>query len=159
MITQYTVRNFKSIKDDVCLDMHAAKIHENDDTIIKTGDGERYLPISVIYGPNGGGKSNILESFKALMDKLTAGDRARGELGARGVLFNDMVPYAFSSDNRDAPVEFDLGFRTQYTEYRYSAAFRHDKVIYEYLDYRKPESARMNAIFLSSSFGYFSYSE
>ena len=36
----------------------------------KDKDGELYLPVSAIYGPNGGGKSNVLEALHSLVTKV-----------------------------------------------------------------------------------------
>ena len=54
MLCQFTVKNYKSIRDEVTFDMQAAAISEHEDRIIKDVDGEMYLPVSSIYGPNGG---------------------------------------------------------------------------------------------------------
>ena len=59
MLCQFTVKNFKSIRDEATFDMQAAAISEHEDRIIKDKDGELYLPVSAIYGPNGGGKSTL----------------------------------------------------------------------------------------------------
>ena len=59
MLCQFTVKNYKSIRDEITFDMQAAAISEHDNKIIKDIDGESFLPISAIYGPNGGGKSNV----------------------------------------------------------------------------------------------------
>ena len=56
MLCQFTVKNFKSIRDEVTFDMQAAVISEHEDRIIKDVDEELYLPVSAVYGPNGGGK-------------------------------------------------------------------------------------------------------
>ena len=56
MLCQFTVKNFKSIRDEVTFDMQAAAISEHEDRIIKATDEELYLPVSAVYGPNGGGK-------------------------------------------------------------------------------------------------------
>ena len=56
MLCQFTVKNFKSIRDEVTFDMQAAAISEHEDRIIKDTDGELYLPVSAVYGPNGGGR-------------------------------------------------------------------------------------------------------
>ena len=63
MLCQFTVKNYKSIREEMTFDMQAAAIMEHRDRIIKTEDGESFLPVSVIYGPNGGGKSNVLEAL------------------------------------------------------------------------------------------------
>lgn len=69
MLCQFTVKNFKSIKEEMTFDMQAAAISEHEDRIIKDTDGELYLPVSAIYGPNGGGKSNVLEALHILVAK------------------------------------------------------------------------------------------
>ena len=64
MLCQFTVKNFKSIRDEMTFDMQAAAISEHEDRIIKDRDGEVFLPVSAVYGPNGGGKSNVLEALQ-----------------------------------------------------------------------------------------------
>lgn len=51
MLCQFTVKNFKSIRDEVTFDMQAAAISEHEDRIIKDVDEELYLPVSAVYGP------------------------------------------------------------------------------------------------------------
>ena len=70
MLCQFTVKNFKSIRDEVTFDMQAAAISEHEDRIIKDVDEELYLPVSAVYGPNGGGKSNVLEALHSLVTKI-----------------------------------------------------------------------------------------
>ena len=70
MLCQFTVKNFKSIRDEVTFDMQAAAISEHEDRIIKDKDEELYLPVSAVYGPNGGGKSNVLEALHSLVTKV-----------------------------------------------------------------------------------------
>ena len=48
-------KNYKSIREEITFDMQAAAIMEHRDRIIKAEDEENFLPVSVIYGPNGGG--------------------------------------------------------------------------------------------------------
>ena len=70
MLCQFTVRNYKSIRDEVTFDMQAAAISEHKDRIIKDVDGERFLPVSAIYGPNGGGKSDVLEHYTRWLQRF-----------------------------------------------------------------------------------------
>ena len=70
MLCQFTVKNYKSIRDEVTFDMQAAAISEHEDRIIKDRDGEAFLPVSAIYGPNGGGKSNVLKALQTLVAKI-----------------------------------------------------------------------------------------
>ena len=50
MLCQFTVKNFKSIRDEVTFDMQAAAISEHEDRVIIDKDKEKYLPVSAIYG-------------------------------------------------------------------------------------------------------------
>lgn len=60
MLCQFTVKNFKSIRDEMTFDMQAAAISEHEDRVIKDRDGELFLPvIGGFTGPNGGGKSKV----------------------------------------------------------------------------------------------------
>ena len=40
MLCQFTVKNFKSIRDEITFDMQAAAISEHEDRIIEDTDGE-----------------------------------------------------------------------------------------------------------------------
>ena len=71
MLCQFTVKNFKSIRDEVTFDMQAAAISEHEDRIIIDKDEEKYLPVSVIYGPNGGGKSTLAKVITGLLQADT----------------------------------------------------------------------------------------
>ena len=50
MLCQFTVKNFKSIRDEMTFDMQAAAISEHEDRVIKDRDGELFLPVSAVYG-------------------------------------------------------------------------------------------------------------
>jgi hypothetical protein len=69
MLCQFTFENFKSFKNETTLDLYAEKISEHEDSlIIDKNDQEAFLPVIVIYGPNGGGKSSVLEAFIYLIN-------------------------------------------------------------------------------------------
>ena len=70
MLCQFTVKNFKSIRDEMTFDMQATAISEHEDRVIKDRDGELFLPVSAVYGPNGGGESNVLEALHSLVYKV-----------------------------------------------------------------------------------------
>ena len=66
MLYQFSFKNFKSYKDEVVFDMRAENIGEFEDSLIIDKNGEKLLPVSVIYGPNAGGKSRFDRSFSML---------------------------------------------------------------------------------------------
>ena len=70
MLCQFSVKNFRCIKDEITLDMQAADIDEKKDSLLIDSDEEKFLPLAVIYGPNGGGKSTILDAIYSLCTKI-----------------------------------------------------------------------------------------
>jgi len=149
MLCQFTVKNYKSIRDEVTFDMQAAAISEHKDRIIKDVDGELYLPVSAIYGPNGGGKSNVLEAINTLVAKILRPIHATADTEGRAFLQKKIIvePFAFLEEYRESPTEFELFFRTNSAEYRYILHVKRDVVIYESLDRVKLETGRRSALF------------
>ena len=149
MLCQFTVKNFKSIRDEMTFDMQAAAISEHEDRVIKDRDGELFLPVSAIYGPNGGGKSNVLEALHSLVVKVlrplyATSDNENAAIRIKRVLIE---PFAFSAETVNAPTEFELFFRTASAEYRYELTVRKDVIKYERLDRVKLETGRRSALF------------
>ena len=154
MLCQFSVKNYKSIRDEVTLDMQAAAISEHEDRIIKDQDGEMYLPVSAIYGPNGGGKSNVLAAFHTLIAKILRPLFATEDNDEK-VFFQRKIivePFAFS-ESKNEPTEFELFFRTDLAEYRYVLHVKRDIVIYESLDRVKLETGRRSALFQRNNNG------
>ena len=148
MLCQFTVKNYKSIRDEVTFDMQAAAISEHEDRIIKDQDGEMYLPVSAIYGPNGGGKSNVLATLYTLVAKILRPLYATEDNEDKVLLQKRIIvePFAFS-DSKNEPTEFELFFRTESAEYRYILHVKRDVVIYESLDRVKLETGRRSALY------------
>ena len=149
MLCQFTVKNYKSIRDEVTFDMQAAAISEHEDRIIKDKDGEQYLPVSAIYGPNGGGKSNVLEAMHTLAAKVLRPLYATTDNDERVFLQKKLIiePFAFSEETKNEPTEFEIFFRTETAEYRYILHVKRDVVVYESLDRVKLDTGRRSALF------------
>ena len=149
MLCQFTVKNFKSIRDEVTFDMQAAAISEHEDRIIKDRDNELYLPVSAIYGPNGGGKSNVLEALHSLVTKVLKPLYATSNNEAIAMKMKKLViePFAFEQGTIHEPTEFELFFRTASAEYRYELAVKKEVIEYERLDRIKLETGRRSALF------------
>ena len=169
MLSQFTVKNYKSIRDEITFDMQAAAISEHNDKIIKDQNGEQFLPVSAIYGPNGGGKSNVLGALRTLDSKIlrplcATCDKKDCDYKARMI---PVEPFAFTEEHRNMPTEFEIFFRTKTAEYRYILHIKKEVVIYESLDRVKMETGRRSALFvregnkinLKGTFGKFNISE
>lgn len=149
MLSQFSVKNFKSIRDEMTLDMQAAAISEHTDKVYKCSNNESFLPVAAIYGPNGGGKSNVLQALHALDTKIlsplyAAETGANGGLGIKG---GGIIPFAFDDNCKNNATEFEVFFMTERAEYRYRLNVIKDKIEYESLDMRKVETNRTTAIF------------
>jgi len=151
MLCQFSVKNFQCIKDEVTLDMQATNITENQETVLSDVDGESFLPLAVIYGPNGGGKSTVLRALYALACKIMrpiCAVSCNNEDCVKGNSHFSIEPYAFSRDTIKAPTEFELFFRTKTYEYQYQVSIQKDKIITESLHKKAlTESSRYTLVF------------
>lgn len=149
MLCQFTVKNYKSIRDEMTFDMQAAAISEHEDKVIMDKNGEQFLPVSAIYGPNGGGKSNVLEALHTVVAKVLRPLYATGDNEERVFLQKKLLiePFAFSEEMKSEPTEFEVFFRTELAEYRYILHVKREIVVYECLDRVKLETGRRSALF------------
>ena len=149
MLCQFTVKNFKSIRDEVTFDMQAAAISEHEDRIIKDEDDELYLPVSAVYGPNGGGKSNVLEALHSLVTKVLRPLYATSNNEDVAIKMKKLViePFVFDEKTINEPTEFEVFFRTALAEYRYELTVKKEVIEYERLDRIKLETGRKSALF------------
>lgn len=149
MLCQFIFENFKSFKHEAALDLYAEKIKEHEDSlIIDRHDGEAFLPVISIYGPNGGGKSNVLESFIYLSHKILLPIIAlranevhkddkleEGKLREfKGLSVDDKEKhFLFDDQYKHLPTRFDVLFRIDDTEYRYQLSILHTDIVEENL--------------------------
>ena len=147
MLTQFSVKNYKSIRDLAVLDMAATAIKEHQEHLIQVSNDERYLPISVIYGPNGAGKSNVLKAIGALGYKVLSPIHMTSNNKFIDLNYVDIQPYAFAEEYKDLPVEFEIYFIVNNFEYNYSLSVCHDNIYEENLYRRKLDSNHSSKLF------------
>ena len=163
MLCQFTFENFKSFKDEATLDLFAEKIKEHEDSlIVDSYDSEALLPVASIYGPNGGGKTSVLEAFiymshKVLMPivALRASESSQDEDLEKGKMkeFKNFSVeeqekyYLFDKDCKDLPSKFDILFRIGENEYRYQLHLLHNAVVEENLYSRNLVSGALDVLF------------
>ena len=70
MLINFTVANFKSIKENLLLNLTAAKRFKLDKTINVEKYGINVLPVTGIYGANGSGKTNLVAALKFMVAKI-----------------------------------------------------------------------------------------
>lgn len=76
MLIRFSFKNFKSFKNENCLDMEATSLKEHEYNIAKTENGD-YLKVSAIYGANASGKTNVLQAFSYMKKKVLVSDDSR----------------------------------------------------------------------------------
>ena len=137
MLCQFSVKNYKSFKDEATLDFQATNItdHENE-IIVDNNDGAKYLPLASIYGPNGSGKSNVLSALNSLLVKIMRPICAacdKNDCSEKNKKKPNIVPFRFDIISINEPTEFEIFFRSKKAEYKYVLHVKEDIVIYESL--------------------------
>ena len=139
MLCQFSVKNYQCIKNVLTLDMQATAISENTETVILDRDGEEFLPLCAIYGPNGGGKSTVLHAIHSLVGKVlrpVCAVSCDNKECIKAESKRSIEPFLFSKETQKQPTEFEVFFRTNQYEYQYKLALYRDTIVRESL-YRK----------------------
>ena len=71
MLCQFSFSNYRSYRDEATLDMQASSAKEFSQSLIGCKDGQEFLPVAAIYGPNAGGKSNLLQALDYVRSAVT----------------------------------------------------------------------------------------
>lgn len=136
MICQFTFRNYRSYRNEATFDFMASKADELSDTlIVDKNDGKRFLPVSVVYGPNAGGKSNLLKAFICLVSTVVHPIMLmeKAVISVRSMYCDNFQPFAFNETSKDEPTDFEIYFRISSKEYRYSLSLLDGEVLDESL--------------------------
>ena len=149
MLCQFSFSNFRSYRDEATFDFQAASLSEFRDSLIKTDKGNDILPVGVIYGPNGGGKSNLLAALGCVISLVTGPVYELGKNHSRFIIQQKIpcIPYLFDEDSRTEPSRFQLFFRIGEFEYRYYLVLLHNEIKTETLFRRKLGASRSARIF------------
>lgn len=160
MLCQFTVTNYRCIKEAATLSMAAADgLSEHRESLIVDKDETSFLPLTAVYGPNGGGKSTILDAlyslcFKVMNPVVTA-------IEGVGTRLSDsfshlIVPYLFDEQMRELPTKYSLVFRTENYEYEYNLSVLNDEVISESLYHKSIVHGRYTRVFIREKGNQFS---
>lgn len=148
MLCQFTVKNFHCFADEITLDMQAANITENTESVITDVDSGQFLPLAVLYGPNGAGKSTVILALSALRNKIM---RPVYAAEGRDYFLDDakqkIIPFRFSETHPHHPTEFEIFFRTTAYEYQYKITVKEEIIVSEYLSRKKLNGKLYNKIF------------
>ncbi|MEG2094649.1 MAG: ATP-binding protein [Lachnospiraceae bacterium] len=158
MLCQFAFRNFKSFKNEAFLDFYAEPITDNNESLIIDSDGEKFLPVASIYGPNGGGKSTVLEALGFLRQTIVKPVIASKMNEDISIEEKQILSTAIEETSREKyhkfdkaceqiPIEFEIQFRTKDKEYRYEISILKSEITKENLYYRPLDNEDVIIVF------------
>lgn len=125
MLIEFSVNNFKSIKNSVTFSMRSGKSTNN---IIKVNENLNLLSCAAIFGANASGKTTIIDAF-AMMKRIVLNvDKI--------FLSTDEIPYnpfKLSTETENASTSFDIVFIHKGRQYKYGFEYDKNKIYDEYL--------------------------
>lgn len=140
MLNQFIFRNYRLFKNETLLDFFPAPINEHKASLLADPqDGESFLPVISLYGPNGCGKSSILEALWNVC-RLAAGDFSL-------ITSSDRSYCRLDSTGRELPLSFDLLFRRNDFLFRYQLEVKQGTTLEENMFYGKPGSDDAGVLF------------
>ena len=135
MLLQFTFSNFASILEPVTLSMTEANITEFSSSLLKSPeDNLGILPLALIYGPNGGGKSNVLKAFSYLAKTVKES-------------LKDKIHFQKSKVDHQLPSTFDITFRLKDREFNYQLSIQAQEVLEETLFARRLSEDTFDVVF------------
>ena len=147
--SQFSFQNFKSYKEETTFDFQAAAIPEFSASLLGEEKSGRLLPVGVVYGPNGGGKSNLLQALSCLITTVVKPihdlEKTREDIVIQQKA--ECEPFLFDDTSHDKPTEFQVYFRQGKNEYRYYLALKEDEVVSEALYWRAIGGRKTGTVF------------
>ena len=147
MLCQFGFKNFKSYKNETIFDFQAGELSEFKDSLIKVERATPLLPVSVVYGPNGGGKTTLLQALSCLITMVVfpIHELKKNRINLIVQQKVNCEPFLYDEKSRNEPTEFNLYFRQNGSDYRYYVAIKNDIVISESL-FRRGIGAKKSAV-------------
>lgn len=153
MFCQFTFDNFRSYRDETTFDMQASSMKEfKESLIVDEKDGQAFLPVSVIFGPNAGGKSNLFLAMHRMFDAvsypiylLSRKDEVTKDVPRPKVKGTDA--FRFDDVRPNEPSDFEVYFRTKGQEFRYRLSFDTEGITSESLTRKNVGGTRTAMVF------------
>src|SRR5260221_1449601 len=143
MLIEFSVKNYKSLKDLNTLSMVAVKsFKEHLEThTISVNEKDRLLKTAALYGNNASGKSNLLESIRFM--KLLVLDSFRNSLSEPNDPTFFLGKFSLNKKSLEEPSYFEITFILDQTKYRYGFELDYNKVLREWLYYTVSKEVRL----------------
>jgi len=124
MLHQFTIKNFKSFKDEVTLDLTASTLKELPSDVVSDVMHEPVLKLAAIYGANASGKSNVIKAFSTMVYAVLSSL-------VDEMALSKVTPYWF--EDGKVPTEFTVLFSTATDIFQYQFSTLQGKVYEESL--------------------------
>ena len=131
MLIEFSAENFKSIKNEVRLSLVAGPAKEHRDTHLVTPEmnkGGRSIPLLrsvAIYGPNAGGKTNLVRALHAMQQVVVQ--------SGRGIADLPFAPFQFDPQSVVQPSTLEVVGVVDRMRFQYGFAATADMVTEEWL--------------------------
>ena len=148
MIYEFTFSNFRSYRKEATMDFGAKPISEFENTLLHGKDSD-ILPVCVIYGPNGGGKSSVLMAIQSLQKTVLSpltqlafmkkkseklSDVSMEEIQKNiSDQSNEQMFYKWDEQGKEIPTEYSILFQVDDWKYRYELKISKDAILEENL--------------------------
>lgn len=131
MLIQFSVKNYRSIKDEQTFSMVKAKSNELEQTNSFIPDAAPSTPLlrsAVIYGANAAGKSNFINALME-MEYIVLNSASSSQEGDE----LSVTPFLFDDETQGEPTEFEIVFINESIKYQYGFSATKEKIIDEWL--------------------------
>lgn len=130
MLIRFNFKNFKSFKDENCLDMEATSLKEHEYNVAKINNME-ILKVSAIYGANASGKTNVLQAFSYMKNKILVSDDSKVNSS-----IDEENIYSFMINDKPISLEVEILAKNNKI-YKYGFDILKDKIVAEWLYEKK----------------------
>ncbi len=135
MIVNFSVKNYRSIKNKVTLTFEASNSDDLEDYFIIDGTKDlRLLKLGLIYGANASGKTTILKSLEFLQDLILEPAKKKTEL-------IEFSPFLFDKESKNENTFFSIEFLQNNVKYLYNIELNQSSIVFEELYYHQPKKA------------------
>jgi len=139
MLLEFSVKNYRSIKDKVTLSMVASSDNDHPENVFEVDEPSRFrlLKSVGIYGANASGKSNVLRALGFMEDfvRRSATGMAPGD-------DIDVTPFKLDPETREQPSQFEVSFISEGQRYVYGFSVDRERVHEEWLTAARTSRSR-----------------
>jgi len=131
MLIQFSVKNFRSIRDQQLLSLVRSKSAEHAETHSFNPRPTNAIPLlrsAAVYGANASGKSNLLKALNA-MQQVVVRSAAESQRGKK----LKVEPFLFDTRTDQEPSEFEVVFVVDDTRYQYGFSSTREHIVEEWL--------------------------